>query len=126
MSFRKDHVFTSKFLAIQTLSSNGWITVKKYIQTQSLQDSTIIEFSAEYRLGHDSVEFPDLAQKITEKQTFHGIGEIFHFLSAEFPFSECRILAGLFRAPLQFLTAKLAFSDRRISIFEHRISIFSA
>ncbi len=45
--------------------------------------------------------------------TFHDIGDIFQFLgaefpslSAEFPFSGRRILGGLFKAPLQFLSAK--------------------
>ncbi len=46
-------------------------------------------------------------------------------LSVEFPFSERRILGGLFRAPLQFLSANFAFSEHRISIFEGHISSFS-
>ncbi len=41
-------------------------------------------------------ELPDLVWIIMEKAIFRGIGEIFQFLSAEFPFSEHRILGGLF------------------------------
>ena len=60
-----------------------------------------------------------------KKHTFHGIGEIFHFLSVEFPFSEyrlsilstqfsvCRILGSLFRTVL---------SAKKISIFGARNS----
>ncbi len=77
-------------------------------------------------------EFTDLAQKIVEKQTFHGIGEIFHFsssdfsflsmqnfhfLNAEYPFSEHRILNSQFRASLEFLSAIFEFSEHRISSF---------
>ncbi len=80
--------------------------------TQSLQDSKIAEFSAEFRLGHGSAELLDLSLKTGEKPTFHGIGKDFHFLSAKFAFSKHRIsifdmefafsdsgiLGGLFRA----------------------------
>ncbi len=45
----------------------------------------------------------------------------FHFLSAEFPFFECRFLGGLYRAPLQFLHTKFAFSEHRIIFSECRI-----
>ncbi len=47
-------------------------------------------------------------------QNFHSWVWNFHFLSVEFPFSERRILASLFRALLQFLHAKFAFSEHRI------------
>ncbi len=64
------------------------------------------------------MEMPNLAWKITKKPTFHGnYEEIFYFLSTEFLFPECSILAGLFREPLWFLTAKFAFSEHRILIF---------
>ncbi len=97
---------------------------------------------AEFWLEHGGGELSNLAWKIMEKPTFHSTGEFFYFLSAEFPFlstefpfSERRILGGLLRAPLQFLSAKFAFSECRISIFstefavsEHRIlgSLFRA
>ena len=38
-----------------------------------------------------STELPDVAQEIMKKPTFHGIVEIFHFLSMEFPLLEHRI-----------------------------------
>ncbi len=72
-------------------------------------------------------------RKMAERLTFHCIGETFHFgvqnfhfLSEEFPSSERRILGSLFRAPLQFLSAKFEFSECRIysvefAFSEHRI-----
>ncbi len=68
--------------------------------------------------------------KFQKKMTFDGTGEIFHFLSAEFsffwvrnfnflsteiPFSERRIQGSLFRALLQFLSAKFTFYENIIS-----------
>ena len=40
--------------------------------------------------------------------------------------SELKILGGLFRAPLQFLSTNMAFSECRISILKRKILIFSA
>ncbi len=40
----------------------------------------------EFQLERRSAELPNLAQKIRQKLTFCGIGEIY-FLNAEFPFS---------------------------------------
>ena len=54
----------------------------------------------------------DFVWKIAEKLTFHGIGKIIHFLSAE-----KNMLGGLVRKSLQFWGAKFAFSEHRISIF---------
>ncbi len=62
-----------------------------------------------------AARIPNFAWKITEKADFLWQGKIFSIfwvqnfafwarnfnLSAEFPFPECRILGGLFRAPLQ-------------------------
>ena len=79
-------------------------------------------------------------RKMAEKATFHGIDEIFifcensqnnpflttefHFLHAEFPFSERRILGGLIRTPLQCLrkvhklnmSVGFGFSEHRILV----------
>ncbi len=68
-------------------TNHPWhFTIFVFAIDQSLQDSAIEEFSAEFRLERrNCTKFTDLAQKIAEKQTFHGTEEIFHFLSIEFP-----------------------------------------
>ncbi len=80
-----------------------------------------------------------MALEIVENPTFHAIGEIFHFLSAEFPFSECgisillsaefpfserRILGSLSRAPFEFLRRKFEFSEPKISIFTTEFALY--
>ena len=65
--------------------------VSKRRPRQSLQDSSIAEFSVEFQLECGSVELTDLAWKIMEKLTFHGIEEIFYFLNTEFVLSEHEI-----------------------------------
>ncbi len=101
-------------------------------------DSTIVGFSMEFRLAHGSMELY-AHRKSQKSRLFMALGKFpfserrisiwaqnFHFLRAEFPFSESRIFqGGLVRSLLQFLSAKFAFPEHRISIFEHRISIFS-
>ncbi len=58
---------------------------------QFLHDSTVPrDCGIWHELEHGNAELPHLVQKIVEKPTFHGIGEIFHFLSAEFRFLEHR------------------------------------
>ncbi len=118
----------------------GWSPVSLYPflpclvhhpDTQSLLDSAITEFSAEFWLEGTSVELPNLAQKKSWKsqlsmalgifsifwaQNFYFWAWNFHFLSSKFPFSEHRILGSLIRAPLQFLNAKFAFSENGISM----------
>ncbi len=59
-------------------------------------------------------ELADLAWKIAESRLSRALGIFLIFLSAEFPFSEHRILGGLFRTPLQFFSAKFAVSENRI------------
>ncbi len=93
---------------------------------QSLRDSV------EFRLDLLSAwNWQILHWKNHGKSTFHGFGKIFHFLSAdfhvlrmkfpflsaEFPSSECRILGGLFRAPLQFWVLNLHFLSTEFPFF---------
>ncbi len=47
-----------------------------------------------------------------------------NFLSAEFLFSERRILGGPFRAPLQFSSAKFAFLSAEFLFFSAEFAIF--
>ncbi len=54
--------------------------------------STIMEFNVEFQLGHGNVELVNAELKIVEKPLFMA--------QAEFPFSESRILGGLFTALL--------------------------
>ncbi len=98
------------------------------------------EFNGEIStLAQQYTELPDLAQKIAEKWIFHGIGELIHFLSADFSIFEHGISISwvqnfifwvqnsrlcVFTALLRFLHAKITFSEHIISIFKHRNSIF--
>ncbi len=82
-------IFPSNGLDISCI----WGIYKRYVELRNL---------ARNFDKHGHAELPDLVQKIMEKPTFHGTGEIFHFLSAEFPFSEHKIPGSQFRAPYEF------------------------
>ncbi len=73
---------------------------------QSFQDFTNPRLQNLVRNFDLSMELPDLVQKIAEKYTFHGIGEISNFLSTEFPLSECRILGSLSQSTIAVLECK--------------------
>ncbi len=68
------------------------------------------------------MKLPDLAWKIAENPTSHGIGASFHFfLGQNFHFLSAEFSVVYLE---QFSSAKFVFSKHRISIFEYRISIF--
>ncbi len=57
----------------------------------SSPESAIAEYVQHFDLSVSAwncAGLPDLTQKIEEKLTFYGTVEIFHIVSAEFPFSE--------------------------------------
>ena len=96
----------------------------------SIQDSAIREF--EGKISTWARNCPIWCGKLLKKQTFHDIGDIFHFLraeflfwSAEFPFSERRILGSLFRETavfegknLHFLSAECLFLNTKFWFLE--------
>ena len=99
---------------------------------QSLPDSTIMQFSAEFWLEHGRAELPNLASKsqlsmalwkfsiFWAQDFFHCWMQNCHFLSilsAHFPFSECRTLGSVFKAPLQFWVLNLHFLSREFWFF---------
>ena len=109
---------------------------------QSLQESTIKEFNMEFRLEHGSMEvwaicsiYCGKSQKrwfsmalgkssIFWAKNFHFWVLDFHFviLTTEIPFSECRILVHLFRAPLYFLSAECPFFSGEFWIFSTEVA----
>ncbi len=73
-------------------------------------------------------EMLNLAWPMLHAENFHFLSTEVLLWSAEFPFSERRILWVCLEQPLQFsvqnlhfLKAEIALSERRISIFEYRI-----
>ncbi len=61
---------------------------------RSLQDNEdSVNLAWNFALRATSWNCPEFkAQKITEKLTFHSVGDFFHFLSAEFPFLSMEFL----------------------------------
>ncbi len=62
--------------------------------------------------------FPDLGWKISKKPTFYDIGEMFHFLSAEFSFLRAEFWVVYYLDFRKFSSAKFAFSERGICFLE--------
>ncbi len=71
------------------------------------RDSVITDLARNFDLKvavQNCAKLPELAWKIAEKQTFHGIREILYLLRAEFPF---------LRAEFSFFESEFPFSERR-------------